>query len=304
MLIILLIYLTIFILQKKINKFKSHACICTLGKEENKYIREWVEHYKKYGIDKIFLYDNNNINGERFETVIHDYIEEGFVEVLDWRGQTKLVYKVMNDCYNKNNKNYDWLLFYELDEFIHLSNILNIKDFLKEKKFVNCQIIYLNLIEHDDNNQLFYNNRSLFERFPNIVSRQRLSTLQLKMIIKGNIKGLRIKTTAESYLDNTKSKLKTCDGFGHQINIKNSRSINPDYHLYYIDHFFSKSTEEFINKLMRGDIFKTGKELEKYKIQRIKRYFKFNNFSFQKIEMLENSLKLNLNQFKKRNNFY
>ena len=39
------------------------ACICTLGKKENRYIREYVSYYEKYGIDKIYLYDNNDING-------------------------------------------------------------------------------------------------------------------------------------------------------------------------------------------------------------------------------------------------
>ena len=42
------------------------VCVCAIGKEENKYAREFVEHYKKYGIDKIFIYDNNDSNGENF----------------------------------------------------------------------------------------------------------------------------------------------------------------------------------------------------------------------------------------------
>ena len=49
------------------------VCLCTIGKEENLYVREYVEHYKKYNIDKIFIYDNNEINGEKFEEVLNDY---------------------------------------------------------------------------------------------------------------------------------------------------------------------------------------------------------------------------------------
>ena len=52
----------------------------------------------------------------------------------------------MNDCYNRNNKNYDWLIFYELDEFIHLSNFTNVKPFLNEKKFEKCEIVYEDII--------------------------------------------------------------------------------------------------------------------------------------------------------------
>ena len=43
--------------------------------------------------------------------------------------------KIMDDCYQQNNKNYDWLLFYEIDEFIHLSDYSNVKLFLNEQKF-------------------------------------------------------------------------------------------------------------------------------------------------------------------------
>ena len=42
----------------KLNQIK--ICICTIGKNENKYIKEYVEYYKKLGINKIYLYDNND----------------------------------------------------------------------------------------------------------------------------------------------------------------------------------------------------------------------------------------------------
>ena len=50
------------------------VCLCTLGKMENIYAREFVQHYKKYDIDKIFIYDNNEISDETFDSVLLDYI--------------------------------------------------------------------------------------------------------------------------------------------------------------------------------------------------------------------------------------
>ena len=105
------------------------VCVCTLAKLENRYIREFVQHYENYGVDKIFLYDNNDINGEKFEEVIDDYIKKGFVEILNWRGKYQAMKRIMNDCYNQNRNNYDWLIFYEIDEYIHLYNYTNVKLF-------------------------------------------------------------------------------------------------------------------------------------------------------------------------------
>ena len=62
---------TIFILSNIGDRKENlKVCLCTLGKEENRYIREYIEHYKNYGVEKIFLYDNNDINGEHFESII------------------------------------------------------------------------------------------------------------------------------------------------------------------------------------------------------------------------------------------
>jgi len=130
------------------------VCLCTLAKNENKYIKEFVEHYKKYGVDKIYLYDNNDINGEKLEDAIDEYVKNDFVKILNWRGQKQALYKIMNNCYQTNYNNYDYLLFYEIDEYIHLYNYTNIKPFLSMQTFNNCEIIYLNLICHTDNNKL------------------------------------------------------------------------------------------------------------------------------------------------------
>ena len=136
------------------------VCLCSPGKEENKYIKEFVAYYKNYGVDKIYLYDNNNINGEHFEEVIDDFIKSGFVEIINFRGKNRALYDMMNDCYKKNYMKYDWLIFYEIDEYIHLKN-KTIKTFLNDKCFRRCQIIKLNWILHTDNNLIYYDNRTL-----------------------------------------------------------------------------------------------------------------------------------------------
>ena len=90
---------------KQINNIK--VCICTLGKNENRYIREFIEYYENYDIDQIFLYDNNDENGEKFEEIIKDYIDNGFVKILNFRGKKREQLNIINHCYLNNYKKYD-----------------------------------------------------------------------------------------------------------------------------------------------------------------------------------------------------
>ena len=105
-LLIIFIYSS-FTLYKKLNqKIETKTCICTLAKQENLYIREYLEHYKKYGINKIFLYDNNDINGEKFEDLISDYVKSGFVEIFNSRGRKRAIFQILNECFRKSKKEY------------------------------------------------------------------------------------------------------------------------------------------------------------------------------------------------------
>jgi len=96
--IAILIYCLIFI---SIFNKETKVCICTIGKNENKYAIEFVEYYKKYQIDKIFLYDNNDNNGEKFDDILYKYINNGFVELIDFRGVIEAQLKEYKDCYKK-----------------------------------------------------------------------------------------------------------------------------------------------------------------------------------------------------------
>ena len=59
-----------------------------IGRKENLYAREWVDHHLKLGFDHIFIADNNRGNEERFEEVVGDYVKQGVVTVVDFRNKT------------------------------------------------------------------------------------------------------------------------------------------------------------------------------------------------------------------------
>ena len=252
-------------------------------------MREYIDHYKKYNVDKIIIYDNNEIDGEKFEDVINDYILSGLVEIVDIRGKVSQQLKVYQHCLNKNKYYFDWLIFYDMDEFIYLKNMKNIKYYLAKTQFNRCQAIQLNMYFHTDNNKLYYENKTLMERFPEKV---KTGSGVLKTIIRGNI------TTKINCPHELNKNLTSCDGFGNfNKNYKHVIITNkPDYKYYYIDHYSYKSTEEFVNKIMRGSAIKGFETKMKYR--KISWYFRDNKITKEKIDLIENLTSLNLSQFR------
>ena len=286
------IILFLFIYLKFIQIDKLKVCLCTIGKLENLYVREYVSHYIKYGVDKIFIYDNNDLNGERFENVINDYIEDDIVEVINYRGLIKPQLKAYQQCLNFNYNKYNWLIFYDMDEFIFLKNFSNIKSYLSQEQFNKCDSVQLIMVFHNDNDLLYYDNRTLFERFNNTMKNNKVAAF--KTILKGNIK------TKISCVHNINYKLKSCNGFG-EFNNKEKFSIfskKPDNIFYYIDHFCFKSTEEFINKLNRGSAF-YGKA-NNIKLKKIGWYFGVNKITSNKIDYLEKKTNVNLTMYRNK----
>ena len=180
--IFLILLLLLYFNQFMVKEIK--VCLCTPVKNENRYIKEFIEHYKNYGVDKIFLYDNNELDGEFLEQIIYNYIQDKFVEIINFRGKKRALLNMMNDCYRKNFKFFNWIIFFEIDEYIYLRDFKNVKTFLNDHRFLKCQRIQLNWVFHTDNNQLYYENGTLKKRFPEIEENAKKNNI---IIIKKNL---------------------------------------------------------------------------------------------------------------------
>ena len=107
--------------------------VCALAKMENAYINDWVRYHLKLGFDRIWLYDNNDVDYPYVGDCISDEFKDR-VTIVDWRNKqfenhtpNKEVY---NDWLSKNVNKYDWCAFIDIDEFIHIGN-RDLKEWLK-----------------------------------------------------------------------------------------------------------------------------------------------------------------------------
>ena len=160
----------------------------------------------------------------------------------------------MNDCYLNNYIKYDWLIFYEFDEFIFLKDFKSIKTFLNDLRFYNCKKIELNWIFHTDNNLLFYDNRSLALRFPEREIKARGKKTggrsTIKSIIRCGIQNMKIDCIHILSLD-----IKGCNGFGKKIKLIGIETNKCDYEKYILIIIIVNQLKNLLIKLIKDALY-------------------------------------------------
>lgn len=259
------------------------VAVCVIARMENAYIKEFIEHYKKLGVDKIFIYDNNHDGEEHFEDVIGDYIKQGFVDVIDFRNLQQVQNTAYNDCYRKHGKEYDWIIFCDTDEFLILEKHGSIKAFLKDKTSYECVLISWKCMT--DNNLIEYENKPLMERFtepcPKDIRVQYSfsDNRHVKCILRGGLPCVQFYSNPHV----PSNPLLCCNSEGVRCDQSPFQPIA--WETAYFKHFVTKSLQEYIeNKLKRG-VGDRSRELflSSYR----GRYYKYNQHTKEKDEWLK-----------------
>lgn len=224
------------------------VALCVIGRLENRYASEFVEHYKALGFDHIFILDNNYEGEEHFEDVLGSYISDGYVTVIDVRGAKNLHLESLNYCYNTYGDLYQWMMFVDFDEFLVIGK--DIHSFLSAYDDFDCVLV--NWMIMTDNGLLTDDGRPCMERFTEPMAYDRCVAYafpennHVKCIVKG---GKACQFTENPHVPNgnirycTANK-KPCD----------QSPFHPyDYSVAYIKHFVTKTAEEWYkNKWVKG----------------------------------------------------
>ena len=261
--------------------------ICAISRRDNLYIKEFIDYYLLLGVDHIFIYDLNNNTKN-----ISDIFEKTYIlHVTICDNIIKNESTVYNTCYQNNKKKFDWIFMNYIDEFLIIKNN-TLKNYLYNKIFKDCHFIGIHRIQTTDNNLLYYDRRPLMQRFKGPY----LKDNHIKIFVRGNIKDMKYDIYS---LYSSPIRDIVCNNIGQKYNY-NQMLFNSDLKINYdkafIIHFKYKSTEENINK------YKTNlnNSLDhNFLLLEMEEYFKNNDVTLEKIDLIEKELKLNLSKYKK-----
>jgi hypothetical protein len=114
---------------KEKETFPYYLSLCAIIKNEGPYLQEWIEYHKMLGVEQFYLYDNES--ADNTQEVLEPYIDEGTVKYKFWPGHPVMI-EALNDCLKTRKNESFWIGFVDPDEFIVPVKHNSIPEILKE----------------------------------------------------------------------------------------------------------------------------------------------------------------------------
>jgi hypothetical protein len=225
------------------------TALVAIGRRENQYAREWVEHHLALGFDHIYIYDNNHEGEEHFEDVLGDFVADGSVTIIDWRDIEKAQRSAYNHAYRciSLSPDYGWIAFFDFDEFLCLPDrerTATVAEFLATIP-QEYQAVMIPWLMMTDNGLVYNDGRPLMFRFTESTTN---GGGQGKCIVRTGIEGLRFTRSVHVPYEPT---LRCCTPQGKPTIQK--RHQPQDTSVAYLKHFSTKTIEEWLtNKMQKG----------------------------------------------------
>ena len=224
------------------------VALCAIVRCENKYLREWVGHHLALGVKKIIICDNSYDGEEQPVEVLSDFILNGQVEVLDFRNQGG-DYNVQDVAYNyvyrRYGSTFGWIGFLDIDEMVDgcddLPKLLNGKD---------ADVVVLSWRMMTDSGLVHYEPNPVMDRFTVPAKQPRYQDGKefVKCFVRGGISGLTFET--QPHCPTQPKGLHVVNAKGEQV--EQSAAIFPSYDVAWVNHYHTKTAEEFLEKVRRG----------------------------------------------------
>ena len=218
-----------------------NAAICLLIKDENAYINEWLGWHIGIGFQHFFIYDNGSM------VPIEESVNERykryctFIDFSGDHGNTQL--ECYADAIEKYGNDVKWLAFIDTDEFIRPLTGEDINTFLG--RFEDHDGLYIRWVVYNANGLWKKDDKPQRERFTRVSSHA-----PSKPFGKSIIRPERIRCMGTHFPTGILGRYDIVDSNGKHMRSACSE-FSPEDRIV-IDHYFTRSYEEWQEKAARG----------------------------------------------------
>jgi len=211
--------------------------LCCIAKDENPYFEEWLNHYKNIGFDKFIIYDNNS-SPSIIRYFTDNNISTKNITIINWTdeefGSQSRAYL---DCCQKYS-DFNYIAFFDLDEF-YMSKSMNVKEDLKSLDYPDGLGIYWRI--YGKSKPYFQSRQSIFNYVEYKEWDHIKSILNPNKVIRFPDPHFATLLKNSLYINELNHKLNS------PIGLHTSKNI-------WIKHIYTRSLEEFKQKIKKGDV--------------------------------------------------
>jgi hypothetical protein len=201
------------------------ALVC-IAKNEDNYIKEWVDYHTKLGFDQICIYQNDWRCSVQLDNTT----------IMDFDGPNRQT-EAYNNFLRYWHNDYDWVAFLDVDEFLVLKKHSNVKDFIQD--YQQHDVIGINWVLFGDNGLTFDGNYNVLSRF----TKRQIGVVPLVKCIS------RVKPNISWALHNAVNVNAIDTNYKIFAGCSNE---NGDDSIAQINHYFCKTWDEWSAKKNRG----------------------------------------------------
>ncbi len=221
---------------------KHYLSLVIIVKNEATYLLEWIEYHKLIGVEHFYIYDNESTDNTF--NLLKPYIDRKEVSYIHCPGQAMQM-PAYNDAIARFGHNNFWMGFIDADEFIVLANNIKITHFLQNyENFsaigINWKLFDSNGFDQEPLNGYVISNYTRTYKDDNTpVNRNFKSIVQpnkVKLCLNPHFMWLK-----KGYIVNEDKEAIT-------VPIAEQNRTNQIQ----INHYFSKSKQEYLKKIARG----------------------------------------------------
>ncbi|AEJ23363.1 hypothetical protein WKK_02445 [Weissella koreensis KACC 15510] len=121
-----------------LKEFEHQLGVVAIVKNESPYLKEWIEFHKLVGVDIFYIYDNES--DDNIMEVLQPYIDQGLVKYKFIKGKKQQL-AVYNEAIEQYRNDVRWLAIIDADEFIVPVEKENILDMMNSLDISFSQIL-------------------------------------------------------------------------------------------------------------------------------------------------------------------
>jgi hypothetical protein len=220
----------------------DYLSIVAILKNEALYIKEWIEYHKLVGVERFYLYDNES--EDNLKEILKSYIDDGIVIYKYFPGKC-MQYSAYKDAIRRYKYKTKWLAIIDADEFIIPISKATLNECLKD--FEDYPALCVNWVVYDSNGHIERPQGLVIE---NYTRTYKDSNIWNNTHIKSIVNPRKVNNCPHphfcEYVNNQKA---VNENF---IPIDGPFAENNSVNKIRINHYFSKSKNEFIAKRNRG----------------------------------------------------